>query len=93
MSVIDSRVVNIDQLRLEHFQKGDKFECRANDLVQVDWLFLGTALARHRKKALNDAATTLCRRSYPGGATSLFTGGATGNSVSAAADQFCTRLA
>ena len=29
MSVIDSRVVNIDQLELEHFQKGDTFECRA----------------------------------------------------------------
>src|SRR5215469_7111039 len=51
----------------------DKFECRANDLVQVDWLFLWTALACHRKKALNNAAATLCRHSYPGGATSLFT--------------------
>ncbi|MEO8739382.1 MAG: cupin domain-containing protein [Casimicrobiaceae bacterium] len=29
MSVIDSRVVNIDELQLEHFTKGDKFECRA----------------------------------------------------------------
>jgi uncharacterized cupin superfamily protein len=27
MSVIDSRVVNIDQLKLEHFANGDKFEC------------------------------------------------------------------
>jgi uncharacterized cupin superfamily protein len=25
--VIDSRVVNIDELRLEHFEKGDKFAC------------------------------------------------------------------
>lgn len=29
MGVIDSRVVNIEQLKLEHFAKGDKFECRA----------------------------------------------------------------
>ena len=29
MSVIDSRVVNIDQLKLEHLAKGDKFECNA----------------------------------------------------------------
>src|SRR5438046_9607528 len=26
MSAIDSRVINIDQLKLEHFEKGDKFE-------------------------------------------------------------------
>ncbi len=26
MSTIDSRVINIDQLKLEHFAKGDKFE-------------------------------------------------------------------
>src|SRR5215471_8978139 len=51
----------------------DKLERGVNDLVQVDWLFLRTALACHRKKAFNDAAATLCRRSYPGGATSLFT--------------------
>jgi uncharacterized cupin superfamily protein len=29
MSVIDSRVINIDQLKLEHFAKGDKFECNS----------------------------------------------------------------
>ena len=29
MSVIDKRVINIDQLALEHFAKGDKFECNA----------------------------------------------------------------
>ena len=29
MRVIDSKVVNIDQLNLEHFAKGDKFESRA----------------------------------------------------------------
>jgi uncharacterized cupin superfamily protein len=29
MSVIDSRVVNIDQLQLEHFANGDRFECAA----------------------------------------------------------------
>jgi uncharacterized cupin superfamily protein len=29
MSVIDSRVVNIDDLKLEHFSRGDKFECHA----------------------------------------------------------------
>jgi uncharacterized cupin superfamily protein len=29
MSVIDSKVVNIDSLKLEHFAKGDKFECNA----------------------------------------------------------------
>jgi len=29
MGVIESRVVNIEQLKLEHFAKGDKFECRA----------------------------------------------------------------
>jgi uncharacterized cupin superfamily protein len=29
MSQIDSRVVNIDQLKLEHLARGDKFECRA----------------------------------------------------------------
>ena len=28
MTVIDSRVVNIDDLKLEHFAKGDKFETR-----------------------------------------------------------------
>ena len=29
MSVIDSRVINVDQLKLEHFAKGDTFECSA----------------------------------------------------------------
>jgi len=29
MSVIDSRVINIDELKLEHFAKGDAFECNA----------------------------------------------------------------
>jgi uncharacterized cupin superfamily protein len=29
MSVIESRVVNIEQLKLEHFVKGEKFECNA----------------------------------------------------------------
>ena len=29
MSVIDSRVINIDELKLEHFAKGDKFEARS----------------------------------------------------------------
>jgi hypothetical protein len=29
MSVIESRVVNIDALKLEHLAKGDKFECNA----------------------------------------------------------------
>ena len=29
MSVIDKRVVNIDELKLEHFAKGDKFACDA----------------------------------------------------------------
>lgn len=29
MSVIDSRVVNIDQLKLEHFENGEKFACDA----------------------------------------------------------------
>ena len=29
MSVIDSRVINIDELKLEHFSKGDKFQCDA----------------------------------------------------------------
>jgi hypothetical protein len=29
MSVIESRVINIDQLKLEHFEKGAKFECDA----------------------------------------------------------------
>jgi uncharacterized cupin superfamily protein len=29
MSVIDSRVVNIDELKLEHISKGEKFECNA----------------------------------------------------------------
>jgi hypothetical protein len=29
VTVIDSRVVNIDELKLEHFAKGDKFECQA----------------------------------------------------------------
>jgi len=32
MSVIDSRVVNLDQLKLEHFTKGDKFE---SDAVRI----------------------------------------------------------
>ena len=29
MSVIESRIVNIDALKLEHLAKGDKFECNA----------------------------------------------------------------
>jgi uncharacterized cupin superfamily protein len=29
MSVIDTRVVNIDELKLEHFANGDTFECNA----------------------------------------------------------------
>jgi uncharacterized cupin superfamily protein len=29
MSVIDSKVVNIDELKLEHFEKGDTFACKA----------------------------------------------------------------
>ena len=29
MSVIDSRVVNLDQLKLEHFEQGEKFACDA----------------------------------------------------------------
>ena len=29
MGVIDSRVVNLDQLTLEHFANGDRFECNA----------------------------------------------------------------
>src|SRR5437764_13126069 len=29
MSVIDSKVINISELKLEHFAKGDKFECNA----------------------------------------------------------------
>ena len=32
MSVIDTRVVNLDQLKLEHFTKGDKFE---SDAVRI----------------------------------------------------------
>jgi uncharacterized cupin superfamily protein len=32
MGVIDSRVVNIDELKLEHFAKGDKF---ASDAVRI----------------------------------------------------------
>src|SRR6516165_3673907 len=60
-----------------HFDAGradtipDEFERSADDLVQVDWLFLWTALARHRKKALDDAAATLCRSADPGSATGL----------------------
>src|SRR6516164_9028607 len=62
-----------------HFDAGpadtiaDEFERSADDLVQVDWLFLWTALACHRKKALDDAAATLCRSADPGSATGLFT--------------------
>lgn len=29
MSVIATRVINLDELKLEHFKRGDKFECRA----------------------------------------------------------------
>lgn len=29
MTVIDSRIVNLDELKLEHFANGDKYECRA----------------------------------------------------------------
>jgi uncharacterized cupin superfamily protein len=29
MRTIDARVINIDQLKLEHFEKGDKFACDA----------------------------------------------------------------
>ena len=51
----------------------DKLERGANDLIQVDWLFSRTALACHGEKTFDDAAATLCRRSYADGATSLFT--------------------
>src|SRR2546423_15618633 len=27
--MIDSKVINIDELKLEHFAKGDKYECNA----------------------------------------------------------------
>ena len=29
MRVIDSKVINVDELKLEHFAKGDAFECNA----------------------------------------------------------------
>ncbi|HVO88568.1 MAG TPA: cupin domain-containing protein, partial [Casimicrobiaceae bacterium] len=29
MRTIDSKVINIDELKLEHFTKGDTFECHA----------------------------------------------------------------
>ncbi len=29
MSIINSRVINIDEVKLEHVEKGDKFECNA----------------------------------------------------------------
>lgn len=29
MSVIDTRVINLDELKLEYFEKGEKFECNA----------------------------------------------------------------
>ncbi len=29
MGIVDSKVVNIEELKLEHFAKGDAFECRA----------------------------------------------------------------
>ena len=29
MSVIDSRVINIDELKLEHFSKGEQYQCDA----------------------------------------------------------------
>jgi len=29
MGIIDSRVVNIEDLKLEHFARGDRFECNA----------------------------------------------------------------
>jgi len=32
MSAIDSKVINIDELKLEHFEKGDKFE---SDAVRI----------------------------------------------------------
>ena len=32
MSVIDQRIVNVDQLELEHFEMGDKF---ASDAVRI----------------------------------------------------------
>ena len=32
MSVIDSRVINLDELKLEHFPKGDQFE---SDAVRI----------------------------------------------------------
>ena len=32
MTVIDSRVVNLDELKLEHFAKGDTFECNSTML-------------------------------------------------------------
>ena len=35
MSVIDSRVVNIDQLKLEHFEKGSAFACDAVRVVPL----------------------------------------------------------
>ena len=47
MSVIDSRVVNIDELKLEHFAKGDKFESRS------------VRISRNRPVALIDKAPQL----------------------------------
>jgi len=41
MSVIDSKVVNIDALKLEHFAKGDKFE---SDSVRIGPLLGAKAL-------------------------------------------------
>ena len=41
MSAIDKRVVNLDQLKLEHFEKGDKFAC---DTVRIGPLVGAKAL-------------------------------------------------
>lgn len=41
MRVIDSRVVNIDDLKLEHFAKGDNYECNA---VRIGPLLGATSL-------------------------------------------------
>ena len=45
MSVIDSRVVNIDELKLKHFAKGDKFEC---DAVRIGPLLGSYPFLSHR---------------------------------------------
>lgn len=56
MSAIDARAINIDQLKLEHFAKGDKFEC---DAVRIGALLGAKELGHSYDIVLPESARVL----------------------------------